>query len=586
MTITVTCGCGKRLKLPMTHVGKPAACPACHHSLRIVAHGPVRDPRAPGGRFVIRSGPQHVGEQVFPLGESPIEVGKLASADLRLVGDLVSRRHCRLVPMLFGWRIEDVNSTNGLFVNDERVASHALCVGDRVRVGVYELTYDDAPSAAAEPAAEELTGLAVVGPPTGGRTERAEVEQNDEEGLYRIAAAPDEMVGQGAGADTPATSAGAPSETVGPVCPCCGQQMAPSAKICVECGVDVRTGRSILTAEETRLDHVYSTAERLARSLSWVFWFGLYPIASEAFGPRKPHATRAIALITIITSVWFLAYEWTASPHMRNLKNLMLWAGDGDPSEEELYTFYELTEFGDSEAFFDKYMELERANPELSNVEVLRAAHSALPREQQYQGEYRSSQLITHAFLHGGLAHLAGNLVFLLVFGSRVNAMIGSLPTSILYPILAVGAAAAHVASMTGKAPAPMLGASGAIMGLAGMYLVLFPLHKVHMIIWFRWVMMFGVPLSFKIWSMRGFWVVLFYIAFDVFYTAIGVDDGTAHWAHLGGFGVGVAAGLVMLCARLINARGADLLSAILGRHAWALVGRPNRGPGFLQRLP
>ncbi len=97
---------------------------------------------------------------------------------------------------------------------------------------------------------------------------------------------------------------------------------------------------------------------------------------------------------------------------------------------------------------------------------------------------------------------------------------------------------------------------------------------------------MFGLPLSFKMWSMRGFWVVLFYIAFDVFYTAIGVEDGTAHWAHLGRRGVGVAVGLVMLCTRMNNARGGDLISAILGRHAWSLVGRPNRGPGLLQRLP
>ena len=85
---------------------------------------------------------------------------------------------------------------------------------------------------------------------------------------------------------------------------------------------------------------------------------------------------------------------------------------------------------------------------------------------------------------------------------------------------------------------------------------------------------------------MRGFWVVLFYVALDVIYTACGTDDNVARWAHLGGFGIGAGVGLVLLLLRLINARGCDIVSAILGRHAWALVGRPNRGAGLLQHLP
>ncbi|UCC29569.1 MAG: rhomboid family intramembrane serine protease [Phycisphaerales bacterium] len=379
---------------------------------------------------------------------------------------------------------------------------------------------------------------------------------------------------------------GEPAKAEGVVCPCCKRELARSAKICVDCGIDLKTGRSILTADESNLSEIYMTSEGLIRWLSLVFWVGVYPIASEAFGRCKPYASRAIAVITIVTSLWFLAYEWSGSQRMRTMKNLMLWAGEGDPSPEELFGFYGFTEWGDSEAFFEECDEIAEANPRLSDGEVMLAAHKALPPDKQYQGQYRTSQLITHAFLHGDILHLAGNLIFLLVFGARVNALIGNVMTLIIYPILAVGAGLAQMTSMAAEARTPVVGASGAIMGLAGMYFILFPAHQVHMAAWFRWGLVGGFRLSLKMWSMRGFWVVLFYIAFDVFYTAAGAEDNVARWAHLGGFGIGAGMALVLLLPRLINAHGGDLISVILGKSAWALVGRPNRGDGFLARLP
>jgi len=122
-----------------------------------------------------------------------------------------------------------------------------------------------------------------------------------------------------------------------------------------------------------------------------------------------------------------------------------------------------------------------------------------------------------------------------------------------------------------------MLGASGAIMGLAGMYFVLFPVHKVHMAAWLRWGFFLPIHLELGMFAVRGFWVVLFYIAFDVAFTALGAEDDVAHWAHLGGFLAGAGLALVLLFSRLVNARGGDILSAVLGRHAWALIGKPYR---------
>jgi membrane associated rhomboid family serine protease len=192
-------------------------------------------------------------------------------------------------------------------------------------------------------------------------------------------------------------------------------------------------------------------------------------------------------------------------------------------------------------------------------------------------GTFHAHQLLTHAFLHdygsirGFILHLAGNLLFMLVFGSRVNALLGNVATAVIYPILAVGAAAVYL--WLGDPSGPMLGASGAINGLAGMYLVLFPVHRVYCGMWFR----FRFWVAMKIFAVRGFWVLLIYFAYDALMVALKVSSGTAHWAHLGGFLIGVLIALGLLVSRQFNCGGGDLLSVALGRRAWGLIGRPGR---------
>src|SRR6185295_14564324 len=85
-----------------------------------------------------------------------------------------------------------------------------------------------------------------------------------------------------------------------------------------------------------------------------------------------------------------------------------------------------------------------------------------------------------------GIMHLVGNMIFLMVIGTRVNALVGNTATIAFYPLLAAISGWAQMTSLANEPPAPSLGASGAIMGLAGMYLVLMPVHKVHMAFWFR----------------------------------------------------------------------------------------------------
>ena len=352
--------------------------------------------------------------------------------------------------------------------------------------------------------------------------------------------------------ETPAAAQGKPQ-----TCPSCGKTFPGGAKICVECGVNLKTGRALITTQDENLDRIYVYAENLIRVISWVFWYGIYPIASEAFGLRKPWVTRGIAVVTILVSVWYMVvYIFPEEPSYPSLKNLMLWSGQNIDVRTQL------------------------RNQGVDDTEIDAAVQAGLLDLNFQPGEYRSSQLFTHALLHSGPIHLLSNLLFLMVLGSRVNALIGNVLMLILYPLLAVASGLAYMASTADEPLHPMLGASGAIMGLAGMYLVLFPVHKVHMALWWRWGLIGLFTLHMKTFAVRGFWVVLFYIAFDVIFTVIGLEDNVAHWAHLGGFLTGAGVAFVLLFSRLVNARGGDLLTAILGRHAWGLIGKPNR-PGL-----
>ncbi|QDV92083.1 Rhomboid protease GluP [Phycisphaerae bacterium RAS2] len=432
-------------------------------------------------------------------------------------------------------------------------------------------------------------------------------------------------------------------------CRSCGKSYPNKAKICVPCGIDLKTGRSLLTAEDSHIDSAYIAAEKTINIISWIFWLGLYPIASEAFGTKKPQLIRGVAIFTILTSFWFFVCEWTDSPKMHSLKNAMLWSGNAQPDPNQILALYATTSFGNSEAFFDKLDRFEEEDeeaydedeveddeadsdsgesdhesaaddesaeldseesdeepglnsassaaakslksskskdanremppemkpPAMSFEDAVFAAHNALPESERCIGQFHWWQTITNAFFHADLLHLASNLLFLLVFGCRVNALIGTAKSAIVYPILAVAGSVAHMISASDQPPHPLLGASGAIMGLSGMYLVFFPVHKVHVAAWVRLGLMFGFRLKYQIYERRGFWVVLFYIAFDVFYTVFRIEDNVAHWAHLGGFICGMVVALILLITRQVNARGGDIFSVMLGQRAWALIGKP-----------
>lgn len=137
--------------------------------------------------------------------------------------------------------------------------------------------------------------------------------------------------------------------------------------------------------------------------------------------------------------------------------------------------------------------------------------------------------LVTSMFLHGGWMHLAGNMLFLWIYGDNLEEEMGHLRFLLFY--LASGLAAAGLQSVADlRSVLPMVGASGAIAGVMGGYLLLFPRAKVDVIfifiIFFR---IFAIPA----WIVLGIWFAI--QIFSGFATPIDAG-GVAYWAHAGGF--------------------------------------------------
>lgn len=145
--------------------------------------------------------------------------------------------------------------------------------------------------------------------------------------------------------------------------------------------------------------------------------------------------------------------------------------------------------------------------------------------------------LFTHMFLHAGVMHLGGNMLFLWVFGDNLEDQMGHLGFLLFY--IACGLAAAGLQILSNPYEGiPMVGASGAIAGVMGAYLLLFPRAKVDVLaIIVILIKVFTIPA----WVMLAAWFAL-----QVFsgYAMMGGETGVAYWAHAGGFAAGVVFGL------------------------------------------
>ncbi|MEZ4703424.1 MAG: rhomboid family intramembrane serine protease [Rhodothermales bacterium] len=146
--------------------------------------------------------------------------------------------------------------------------------------------------------------------------------------------------------------------------------------------------------------------------------------------------------------------------------------------------------------------------------------------------------ILTAMFMHGGLGHIGGNMLYLWIFGDNVEHRFGALPFLALYLACGVAATIAQIL-LDPTSVIPNLGASGAISGVLGAYMVLFPRNKVHALFFYTVV---SVPAVLAI----GLWIAMQLISgwgSIVNQSAVG---GVAYGAHIGGFVAGVLLALVM----------------------------------------
>ncbi len=141
--------------------------------------------------------------------------------------------------------------------------------------------------------------------------------------------------------------------------------------------------------------------------------------------------------------------------------------------------------------------------------------------------------LVSSMFLHGGVMHLVGNMLFLWVLGDNVEDAMGHARFVVFYLACGVVAALAHAATDT-VSEIPMIGASGAISGVIGAYLLLHPRASIKTLVW---VFIIELPA----WVVLGIWAVFQFIS--ALMATGGVGGGVAWWAHIGG----LVAGLVLI---------------------------------------
>ena len=141
--------------------------------------------------------------------------------------------------------------------------------------------------------------------------------------------------------------------------------------------------------------------------------------------------------------------------------------------------------------------------------------------------------LLTSMFLHSGIAHIAGNMLFLWIFGDNVEDFYGHFTYLLFYLVCGIGSGLLHVLfNMSSTVPA--LGASGAISGVMGAYALLYPRSRILTL-----VFIFLVPIPAVI--ILGYWFILQFLSgISSLAVGAGASGGVAWWAHVGGFLLGM----------------------------------------------
>lgn len=144
--------------------------------------------------------------------------------------------------------------------------------------------------------------------------------------------------------------------------------------------------------------------------------------------------------------------------------------------------------------------------------------------------------VFSYMFLHGGFIHLIGNMWYLWIFGDNIEDKLGRFKFILFYLLCGVGSAIVHV-SFNRQSGVPCVGASGAIAGVLGAYMITFPRARVLVIVplFIVWQMM-ELPAIFVL----GFWFLIQFFSGAAAISSVPGEGGVAWWAHIGGFVLGI----------------------------------------------
>jgi membrane associated rhomboid family serine protease len=164
--------------------------------------------------------------------------------------------------------------------------------------------------------------------------------------------------------------------------------------------------------------------------------------------------------------------------------------------------------------------------------------YGVIPAEIERGQDYYT--LLTSMFVHGGLVHIAGNMLFLWIFGDNIEQRFGRVLYLLFYLGTGLAASYAHIQANAG-AVVPSIGASGAISGVMGAYVLLYPLNRVRVFVWFWGITYLPAYIFLGVW---------FFMQLINGVAALSVptaqSSGVAFWAHIGGFAAGVVGGAVL----------------------------------------
>ena len=154
--------------------------------------------------------------------------------------------------------------------------------------------------------------------------------------------------------------------------------------------------------------------------------------------------------------------------------------------------------------------------------------------------------LLGYMWLHGGYLHIIFNLIFLWVFGNAVCAKIGNVLYLPVYVVAGLLAAVVHLTFDVRMA----VGASGAIFGIIGIYLVLYPYNSIKCFFWFL--------AYIRRFSIAGFWIIILWVALNLLGAISGYTGGAAYFAHIGGFVGGVVLAIILVNSKLVTRDNMD----------------------------